>query len=109
MLAGQHGSVAIEVIDNGVGISAENQSKLFRLFGYLESTKEINSNGIGLGLYITKMIVKQFGGQVSVDSSLGRGSTFRMEMMMVEQVNENAIQRTLNPNRQQQQLQQNVA
>ena len=93
----------IEVIDNGVGISAEDQSKLFRLFGYLDSTKEMNSNGIGLGLYITKMIVEQFGGTVGVDSAIGRGSTFHMQFELSEQENDFKVERTLNPNRQQRQ------
>lgn len=68
----------MQVIDNGAGISEENQGKLFKLFGYLECTQELNSQGIGLGLYITKMIVEQFGGVVGVKSMEGRGSTFSM-------------------------------
>ena len=75
---GEYGFIDIRVIDNGVGISPSDQSKLFQLFGYLDTTKEMNSQGIGLGLYITKMIVLQFGGKVGVESSLGRGSTFTM-------------------------------
>ena len=56
----------IEVKDNGCGISPQNQAKLFKLFGYLDETSEMNTQGVGLGLYITKMIVGQFGGEVSV-------------------------------------------
>ena len=100
---GHNGSVRIEVIDNGVGISEQDQSKLFRLFGYLDSTKEMNSNGIGLGLYITKMIVEQFGGNVGVDSAIGRGSTFHMQFELADQENDLRVERTLNPNRLQRQ------
>jgi len=42
------------VSDSGVGIKEEDQDKLFRLFGKLDSTKNINSTGIGLGLNICK-------------------------------------------------------
>lgn len=42
----------IEVIDTGVGISDENQDKLFKLFGFLGDSHQINKNGIGLGLHI---------------------------------------------------------
>jgi signal transduction histidine kinase len=66
----------IEVKDNGCGISEENQAKLFKLFGYLDETSELNTRGVGLGLYITKMIVTQFEGQVSVKSKIGEGSSF---------------------------------
>jgi signal transduction histidine kinase len=52
----------IVVADNGIGIKKEDQNKLFKLFGFLEQTKEINVKGIGLGLHICKLIVEQFGG-----------------------------------------------
>lgn len=44
----------ITVKDTGVGISAANQKKLFQLFGFLSDTSEHNTNGIGLGLVISK-------------------------------------------------------
>lgn len=46
--------VQIQVIDTGVGISQENQQKLFKLFGFLSETQSMNTNGIGLGLVISK-------------------------------------------------------
>ena len=44
----------VQVEDTGIGIKNEDKSKLFKLFGFLESSQEINSKGIGLGLYISK-------------------------------------------------------
>lgn len=99
LLAASHGSLLIEVIDNGVGISPHDQQKLFALFGYLDSTKEMNSNGIGLGLYITKMIVEQFEGEVGVESTVGQGSNFKLEFKLSEQEQQNRVERTLNPSR----------
>lgn len=52
------GMIEIIVRDTGVGIKEENLQKLFKLFGFLEATKELNTNGIGLGLHICKMIVE---------------------------------------------------
>ena len=49
--------IQVSVVDTGVGITKEDQKKLFKLFGYLDSTKELNTKGIGLGLYISKQIV----------------------------------------------------
>jgi signal transduction histidine kinase len=53
---GRFGMLMVEVIDNGIGIEEQNLNKLFKLFGYLEESKEINAKGIGLGLHICKMV-----------------------------------------------------
>lgn len=44
----------IEVIDSGIGISKENQKRLFKIFGMLEDKEQLNKNGVGLGLNIAK-------------------------------------------------------
>ena len=65
-------SVQIDVIDNGIGIPKEDQSKLFNTF-YRAS----NSNGIqgtGLGLYIIRMFTKKNSGRVYLESELGKGT-----------------------------------
>lgn len=71
--AGQAG-VIICVIDNGVGISEENLNKLFTPFF---TTKK---DGVGLGLSITKEIVKQHNGSIKVESELRRGTRFIIEL-----------------------------
>jgi signal transduction histidine kinase len=48
-----NGMIEFIVKDTGVGIKKEDQSKLFKLFGFLDTTKEMNTNGIGLGLHIS--------------------------------------------------------
>ena len=48
-----NGMIEFIVKDTGVGIKKEDQSKLFKLFGFLDSTQEMNTNGIGLGLHIS--------------------------------------------------------
>ena len=48
----------IEVVDTGIGISEENQSKLFKFFGMIQDSAARNVNGIGLGLVITKTLVE---------------------------------------------------
>ena len=57
--------------DTGVGIKPEDKVKLFKRFGFLDASREINTGGVGLGLYISKCIVEQFEGEVSVDSLPG--------------------------------------
>jgi two-component system phosphate regulon sensor histidine kinase PhoR len=68
--------VRISVRDTGIGIPEEEIKKLFTKFYRSEAAKQIEPNGSGLGLYITKNIIKQHGGEVGVESSLGRGTTF---------------------------------
>ena len=50
--------------------------KLFQLFGFLNSTKQLNTKGIGLGLHITKKITKMFDGEIICRSQKGDGATF---------------------------------
>ena len=54
--------LVVSVIDNGIGIKLEEQQKLFKLFGCLQSSKNKNSQGIGLGLYIVKSFIEKFDG-----------------------------------------------
>lgn len=74
--------VEVQVIDTGYGIKEEDLPKLFQLFGYLNQTSDRNTNGIGLGLYITKQIVEEFGGKVSVRSVFGEGTTFTLSFKL---------------------------
>ena len=90
----------MKVTDTGCGISQENQQRLFKLFGYLDENQNMNTQGVGLGLYITKMIVQTFEGEVSVDSVLGRGSTFNLSFKLsADDVDQEGGLREINPNR----------
>lgn len=58
----------------------------------------MNTSGIGLGLYITKMIVKTFQGNVYVESSPGHGSKFGLTFMLSDRASDiNEIHREINP------------
>jgi signal transduction histidine kinase len=70
------GFVVVSVVDNGVGISVEDQRKLFTQFFRAESQAVRQQQGWGLGLSIVKKMVETQGGQVEVESTLGQGSTF---------------------------------
>lgn len=58
----------ISVEDTGTGIKIVDQDKLFKLFGFLDVTKELNTKGVGLGLHICKEITKTFGGDIFFQS-----------------------------------------
>jgi signal transduction histidine kinase len=58
-------------------VGAESQSRIFERF---ERAVSLNYGGLGLGLYITKQIVLAHGGKIHVESQLGTGSTFVVEI-----------------------------
>lgn len=66
----------VSVKDNGIGISRENQTKLFRAFSQLDNNLTKSYDGSGLGLAISKKLVELFGGEISFQSYPERGSTF---------------------------------
>jgi PAS domain S-box-containing protein len=70
----------IRVEDTGVGISPTDQARLFEKFYQIRRHEETGKVGSGLGLAIVKSIVEQHGGRVKVESQLGRGSIFTMEI-----------------------------
>src|SRR5207302_1995067 len=69
------GSVEIAVADTGVGIAAEDLGRVFEEFGQAKN-QQGQTEGTGLGLALVKRFVELHGGQVSVQSEVGRGSTF---------------------------------
>jgi signal transduction histidine kinase len=62
------GILEVTVTDNGAGIKEADMSKLFQLYGFIKETREINTRGIGLGLYICRKIVRQLGGEIVCES-----------------------------------------
>jgi PAS domain S-box-containing protein len=63
------------VVDDGLGIAPEHQDKVFTIFQTLQSRDQKESTGIGLA--IVKKIIETEGGEISLESQLGEGSTFR--------------------------------
>lgn len=66
----------IEVSDTGIGMSGDQQKKLFREFSQADASITRQYGGTGLGLVIVKGLIEQMGGDVGVHSVLGEGSTF---------------------------------
>ena len=75
-------SIKITVSDTGIGISPEQQTKLFQSFQQAESNTSRKFGGTGLGLVISKSIVEMMGGRIWVDSELGKGSTFSFTVQL---------------------------
>ena len=72
--------VEIKVIDSGMGIAKENHEIIFDEFRQVSEGYSRNFEGTGLGLNITMKLVKKIGGEISVESELGKGSTFIVKL-----------------------------
>lgn len=79
-----NGRVSLEVEDDGIGIATADQPHLFRRFFRANNNINFAARGVGLGLYITRMVIEMHGGQVRVNSKLGDGSKFSIELPLLE-------------------------
>jgi CheY-like chemotaxis protein len=70
------------VSDTGIGISEEQMAKLFGAFEQADSTIAVRFGGTGLGLSISQNLVRQMGGEITVESKPGEGSSFEFEIDM---------------------------
>ena len=75
-------TIQMSVTDTGIGISAEQQARLFTSFQQAESSTTRQFGGTGLGLAISKNIVEMMNGHVWIDSELGKGSTFSFTVQL---------------------------
>jgi signal transduction histidine kinase len=72
----------LAVQDHGIGIARENQKIIFERFERVASIRHYD--GLGLGLYITRELVNAHGGSIQVESEVGRGSTFTVELPVLQ-------------------------
>ena len=99
----QQDLIEISVVDSGMGIKKKDKNKIFTMFGSIkDEKKKINTNGIGLGLVISQMIVQRFGGNINFKSKYKVGTIFTfsfllepMQIISHEMVIKNDIQHLL--------------
>ena len=88
---GHKDSIRFEVQDTGIGISPENQQKLFTSFSQADTSTTRNFGGSGLGLAISKRLVQMMDGDIGVESEEGRGSTFWFTVSLDKTVPESIV------------------
>jgi heavy metal sensor kinase len=76
----QNGRARLVVADTGFGIPAEDQARIFDRFYRVDKARSRALGGAGLGLSIARWIAEAHGGMISVESAVGRGSTFTVEL-----------------------------
>lgn len=71
-------SIRVDVIDQGQGIRAEDLPLIFKRLYRVEASRNMKTGGHGLGLYIARQLAHQLGGDIAVESQLGKGSCFSL-------------------------------
>jgi adenylate cyclase len=79
-IANGHDFVELAIADTGIGMTAEQQTKLFEEFAQADKTTAQRFGGTGLGLAITRKLARMMGGDVIVTSELGKGSVFTVRL-----------------------------
>ncbi|MEA5446146.1 response regulator [Gammaproteobacteria bacterium AB-CW1] len=72
--------LVVDVVDSGIGIRDEDASRLFMAFSQLDTSSSRRHQGAGLGLVICEQLTRLMGGRIEVESELGQGSRFRVEI-----------------------------
>ncbi|MCB9501590.1 MAG: response regulator [Deferribacteres bacterium] len=89
--------IRIEVTDTGIGISPDNLEKIFNRFYQVEDRAKATIGGTGIGLSVVKELLKIHHGQISAESEVGKGTTFVLQIPLIE---ENALDGIIDENRQ---------
>jgi two-component system sensor histidine kinase SenX3 len=76
----QGDAVVVEVADRGIGMAQQHLDRIFERFYRIDPARSRETGGTGLGLAIVRHVVLNHGGTIEVDSELGVGSTFRIEL-----------------------------
>jgi signal transduction histidine kinase len=86
------GAVEFKITDTGIGIPQEKIQSVFDMFQQVDSSVTRKYGGVGLGLYIVKKFTEILGGQIAVESIVGKGSTFTMRLPVAAVIHASVLQ-----------------
>ena len=81
-----NGDIVMNIIDEGIGISSEDCTRIFDKYFQASQPIDENAPGMGMGLYISKQIVEAHHGTLSLSSQMGAGSTFTLTIPLVKKL-----------------------
>ena len=87
----QEGSLVFSVEDSGIGLTQQEQEKLFQAFSQADTSTTRIYGGTGLGLYISKNLVNLMGGELTLTSEKHKGSCFKVELAMLHDITDSWI------------------
>lgn len=80
-------SIVVTVRDSGIGIAPENLGLIFEAFKQVDSSTTRRHDGAGLGLAIARRLARRMGGDITVTSAPGAGSTFALHLPALQEAN----------------------
>jgi signal transduction histidine kinase len=83
--------ITLAIADTGIGMTAEQMGKLFQEFSQVDASTTHKYGGTGLGLAISKRFCQMMGGDITVESELGRGSTFTIRLPRIVEIPKEAV------------------
>jgi PAS domain S-box-containing protein len=96
--AADGGEMVLQVIDTGIGISQEDLDAIFEEFTQADTSSTRQHEGTGLGLTITRRLVQMHGGTITVESELGKGSTFSARFPLKANIDPELLVAVQSPN-----------
>jgi signal transduction histidine kinase len=90
-LEARDGLAVVQVSDRGIGIAPEDQARLFSLFGRIVTPENSHIPGTGLGLYLSRELARLHGGDITLESSVGRGSAFTVTLPLAPDAGAGAV------------------
>jgi len=90
-LSGRDAGVWLEVTDSGVGIETKDYERIFNKFDRVQNVLSHHEGGTGLGLFLARQLARGHGGDILVESTIDKGSTFTLTLPKVAMIDNDIL------------------